>query len=67
MGPNQRFKNELDTLIDQQLLPEDRGVAAPAPPVTCPAGPADSAGTDEPARTRRYPAAVTPEAAEWSP
>lgn len=24
MGPNQRFKNELDTLIDQQLLPEDR-------------------------------------------
>lgn len=24
MGPNQRFKNELDTLIDQRLLPEDR-------------------------------------------
>ncbi|GGK04678.1 hypothetical protein GCM10011583_40520 [Streptomyces camponoticapitis] len=27
MGPNQRFKNELDTLIDRQLLPEDREVA----------------------------------------
>lgn len=24
MGPNQRFKNELNALIDEQLLPEDR-------------------------------------------
>lgn len=30
MGPNQRFKNELDTLIDRQLLPEDREDASTA-------------------------------------
>lgn len=30
MEPNQRFKNELDTLIDQQLLPADRTAAADA-------------------------------------
>lgn len=43
MGPNQRFKNELDTLIDQQLLPEDRGTAPPATPGrTNRPGPADT-------------------------
>ncbi|MFB8350168.1 hypothetical protein [Streptomyces niveus] len=59
MGPNQRFKNELDTLIDQQLLPEDRGAAAPAPPVTCHAGPAGPA--DPPGRTNRPGPADTPQ------
>ncbi|WP_381795542.1 hypothetical protein [Streptomyces niveus] len=37
MGPNQRFKNELDTLIDQQLLPEDREAGRTNRP-----GPADT-------------------------
>ncbi|QHY97197.1 hypothetical protein SSPS47_18990 [Streptomyces sp. S4.7] len=52
MGPNQRFKNELDTLIDQQLLPEDREAARPpAPP-----GPPSAPG-----RTNRPAPADTPQ------